>query len=71
MSNIRPVIFDGAALRQLTQLPLLGVVELISTEELLQRESRSFKRFMGALLTLVFLYAGGMAVLSYQSGVFG
>ena len=71
MSQIRPVFFDGAALRQLTQLPLLGVVELISTEELRQRESRSFKRFIGALLALVFLYTGGMLVLSYQSGVLG
>ena len=71
MSQIRPVFFDGAALRQLTQLPLLGVVELISTEELRQRESRSFKRFIVALLALVFLYTGGMLVLSYQSGVLG
>ena len=71
MSQIRPVFFDGAELRQLTQLPLLGVVELISTEELRQRESRSFKRFIGALLALVFLYTGGMLVLSYQSGVLG
>lgn len=71
MSQIRPVFFDGAALRQLTELPLLGVVELIPNESLLQRESRSFKRFLGALFALIFLYAGSMAVLSYQSGALG
>ncbi|MDD2711647.1 MAG: GNVR domain-containing protein [Simplicispira sp.] len=71
MSQIRPVFFDGAALRQLTQMPLLGVVELVPNEKLLQSEARSFKRVLAALFALVFLYAGGMAVLSYQSGALG
>lgn len=71
MSQIRPVFFDGNALRQLTHLPLLGVVELISSDELRQRESQSFKRFMMAFLALILLYAGGMLALSYSSGVLG
>ena len=71
MSQVRPVFFDGAALRQLTQLPLLGVVELISSDELRKRESRSFKRFVAILLALIILYAGGMLVLSQRSGVLG
>lgn len=52
MSQIRPVFFDGAALRQLTQLLLLGVVDLIPSNAFRQRESRSFKRFIAALLAL-------------------
>lgn len=68
MTQIRPVFFDGTALRQLTELPLLGVVELIPDAGVLQQEARSFKRFMAALFALIVLYAGSMAVLSYQSG---
>lgn len=71
VSQIRPVVFDGTALRQLTQLPLLGVIDLIPNEGLHQREKRSFRRFMMALLTLVFLYAGGMVALSYQTRILG
>jgi hypothetical protein len=58
-------------LRQLTQLPLLGVVELIPSDAFRRRESRSFKRFIAALLALFLLYAGGMLALSYRSGLLG
>ena len=71
MSQVRPVFFDGAALRQVTDLPLLGVVELVSTEGLRQHELRSLKRFLAALFTLIVLYAVGMVLLSYQSGMLG
>ncbi len=71
MSQIRPVFFDGAALREVTELPLLGVVELIPTEELRRHELGSLKRFLTALFTLIVLYAGGMVALSYQSGMLG
>lgn len=71
MSQVRPVFFDGASLREITELPLLGVVELVSNEELRQHELRSFRRFLTALLTLIVLYAGGMVALSYKSGLLG
>ena len=71
MSQVRPVFFDGAALRQVTELPLLGVVELVSNEGLRQHERKSLRRFLTALLTLIVLYAGGMAALSYKSGMLG
>lgn len=71
VSQIRPVVFDGTALRNLTQLPLLGVVDLIPSEELRQREKRSLRRFMAALLALIVLYAGGMLALSYQTRILG
>lgn len=70
MSQIRPVFFDGAALRQATNLPLLGVVGLISNDEMRRRESRSLKRFMMAFLAFVFLYIGCMVTLSYHAGAF-
>ncbi len=71
MSQIRPVFFDGATLRQVTQLPLLGVVALIPNEEQRRRESRSLKRFAVASVAFLLLYAGGMAALSIRSGALG
>jgi len=50
---------------------LVGVVDLIPSNAFRQRESRSFKRFIAALLALVLLYAGGMLALSYFSGLLG
>lgn len=70
-SRVRPVIFDGTGLRQLTQLPVLGAIQLIPNEELLKRERRSLKRFVGALLTLFAAYAIGLVVLSYYTHVLG
>lgn len=71
MSQIRPVFFDGATLRQVTQLPLLGVVGLIPSEEQRRRESRSLKRFIMASVAFLLLYAGGMAALSIRTGALG
>lgn len=71
MSQIRPVFFDGASLQQTTELPLLGVVELVPNEELRASDLRSFKRFLGALAGLLGLYVGGILILSYQSRVVG
>lgn len=71
LSQVRPVFFDSTALRHATELPLLGVVDLIPSEKLRKSESRSLKRFGGALLALVVLYAGGMVVLSRQSSILG
>lgn len=71
MSQVRPVFFDGATLRQMTQLPLLGVVGLIPSEEQRRRESRSLKRFMAASIAFLLLYAGGMTALTVRSGALG
>lgn len=71
MSQVRPVFFDGATLRQVTQLPLLGVVALIPSDEQRRRESRSLKRFIAASIAFLLLYAGGMAALSVRSGALG
>lgn len=71
VSQIRPVFFDGASLQQTTQLPLLGIVELVPNEELRKSELRSFKRFLVSLVGLLCLYIGGIMLLSYQSRIAG
>ena len=53
-----------------TDLPLLGVVSLVTNEAHVQAERRSLKRFAGALMALVALFAVGMATLAYQMGSF-
>lgn len=71
MSQVRPVFFDGASLQEATELPLLGVIELVPSEELRKSEMRSLKRFLGALVGLLFIYIGGIVLLSYQSRIVG
>lgn len=68
MSQMRPVFFDASTLRQATELPLLGVVTLIRNEAFRQRESRSLKRFLAAVVALVVVFLVGMAALAYKSG---
>ncbi|MBL8379262.1 MAG: chain length-determining protein [Burkholderiales bacterium] len=61
--QVRPVFHDGRMLREVTGLPLLGVVGLNLTEADRRKERRSLLRFLVALLLLVGLYAGGIAFL--------
>ena len=70
LSQLRPVFFEASALRSATELPLLGVVSLVTGPVHHQAEQRSLKRFAGALLALVALFAVGMATLAYQMGSF-
>jgi polysaccharide chain length determinant protein (PEP-CTERM system associated) len=63
-TQIRPVFHDGRMLREITGLPLLGVVGLNLTEADRRKERRSLLRFLAALLSLVGLYAGGIGVLT-------
>ena len=70
ISQLRPVFFEASALRSATELPLLGVVSLVTGHEHRQAERRSIKRFAGALLALAALFAVGMATLAYQTGSF-
>lgn len=68
LSQVRPVFFEAAALRSVTELPLLGVVSLVKNDALIHKERRSLKRFVGAVSALVALFLVGMAALSYQTG---
>jgi len=66
-SQIRPVFFDGKALRDATGLTLLGTVSLIPNEARRLKETASLRRFMIATAALVVAYALGIAVLTYLS----
>ena len=64
-SQLRPVFFDGKALRDETNLPLLGIVSLIPNEARQKQEHTSLIRFLLAAGALVVAYAGGIALLSF------
>jgi len=64
LSNLRPVFFDAASLRGAVDLPLLGSVTLVRSEQVRQRESRSVLRVTAAVLGLVVLLGLGMVALS-------
>ena len=71
ISQIRPVFFDGNVLRNVTGLPLLGVVTMVESDALKRRERRSLKRFLAAVIGLVILFLIGMGYMAYRSGFFG
>ena len=66
-SQLRPVFFDGKALREETGLPLLGIVSLLPNETRQTQERSSLIRFLLAGAALVITYAAGIAVLTYLS----
>jgi hypothetical protein len=66
-SQLRPVFFDGKALRDETGLPLLGIVSMIPNEARQKQERSSLIRFLLAAAALVTTYAAGIAVLTYLS----
>lgn len=64
LGNLRPVYFDAAGLRGAVDLPLLGVVTLVRSEQVRQREGRSILRVVAAVVALVLVLALGMVALS-------
>ena len=66
-SQLRPMFFDGKALRDETALPILGIVSLIPNEARQKSERTSLIRFLLAAAALVITYAAGIAVLAYLS----
>ena len=64
-SQIRPVFFDGKALRDETGLPLLGTVSLIPNEARRLKERASLYRFLIATAGLIVTYGGGLATLFF------
>jgi polysaccharide chain length determinant protein (PEP-CTERM system associated) len=66
-SQLRPVFFDGKALREETGLPVLGIVSLIPNEARQKQERTSLIRFLLAAAALLVTYAGGIAVLTFLS----
>ncbi len=69
MTQVRPVFFDAATLRTVTDLPILGVVSAVRNDALQRRESRSLKRFMASVLALLVVFGVGMALMYYRAGL--
>ena len=66
-SQLRPTIPDGEALRQLTGMPLLGVVSMLVTDADRRRERLGLMRFVVASGGLVGLFVAGMIALTLVS----
>lgn len=66
-SQIRPVFFEGKALRDFTGLPLIGTVSMIPNQARQQKERRSLRRFLFATAGLVVAYGLGIAALTFLS----
>ena len=66
-SQLRPTIPDGDALRQLTGLPLLGVVSMLVTDADRRRDRMGLMRFVMASGGLVGLFVAGMIALTLLS----
>lgn len=65
VSQVRPVYFDGRALRETTGLPLLGTVSVIASDADLAARKKSMRRFFAAFGGLVVSYASGMLALFF------
>lgn len=67
MSEIRPIFTSGHQLMAVARLPLLGVVGLVPSPEMLARQRMGKLGFMAASATLLVLYGIGLAVVMYSS----
>ena len=66
-SQVRPVFFDARSLRDTVGLPLLGVVTLVVSQDVAQREKADLRRYLLASGSLVSLFMAGMIALSLLS----
>nr|WP_316639036.1 XrtA system polysaccharide chain length determinant [uncultured Roseateles sp.] len=62
-SQLRPVFHEASEVRQRTELPLLGVVSLVMSDESKRRERVDVIRFSIGVGSLVGLFAIGMTVM--------
>ncbi len=62
LSQIRPAVYDPGELRNVTGLPVLGVVSLRRDDAFKRKERNSLLRFAGASFGLVSLFGIGLAV---------
>ena len=70
ISQIRPVFFDAPTLRDVSELPLLGVVSLVRSDVVKAKERRSLLRFGASLAALAALFVVGMAILAWRLNFF-
>jgi polysaccharide chain length determinant protein (PEP-CTERM system associated) len=64
-SQVRPVFFDARSLRDVTELPLLGVVSRTLSVADVAREKTRFRQFVGCVIVFFGAYGAGMALLSF------
>ena len=62
-SQIRPVFFDARGLRELSELPLLGVVSKSVAEAEITREKRRLRLFFVSVFAFVATYGAGIGLL--------
>src|SRR5574343_12167 len=66
-SQIHPVFFDSKTLREVTDLPVLGMVSLIPNEGRRLKERSSLQRFLLATGGLILAYGIGLGFLTFLS----
>ena len=66
-SQLRPVFFDGKSLREVTGIPVLGMVTLLPNEARRLQERASLYRFLLAGVALIVAYGAGVAMLTFMS----
>ena len=59
----RPTVFDGRSARELTGLPLLGVVSVIASQPEVRAHRRALAGFAGGIGALVITYGVGIALM--------
>lgn len=62
-SQIRPVFFDARGLRELSELPLLGVVSKAVSAADITREKRRLRLFFISVFAFVATYGAGIGLL--------
>ena len=65
VSQIRPVVHDQRTLRNLTGLPVFGIVSRITTETMKKQKRIEYGGFITTLL-LLFSAFGGLLIIEYQ-----
>jgi hypothetical protein len=71
ISQLRPTFSDPEQLRQMTGLPLLGVVTALATDADRQYQRASLLRFVAASGGLVGLFVAGMVAMTLSSRLGG
>ncbi|MDR3394191.1 MAG: GNVR domain-containing protein [Parasulfuritortus sp.] len=67
-SQLRPVFFDARTLREVTELPVLGVISLIESDNRVQQVKKDKKRFFMALAGVIGLFLLALIAVNFLSG---
>ena len=70
-SQLRPVFHDARSLQSVVDLPLLGIVTLVVSDAVRQKERSDLRRFFVALGGLVLCFVVGIMALAFFSGRVG